>query len=97
VRDRDPLGEPIVSNGLALCKLHHAAYDGNFLTVTPEYRIEVRTEVLREKDGPMLKHGLQGLHGLKIHHPKREDLMAMRLEEFLGKPAKPAKPSGGAA
>ena len=25
--DRHPLGEPLVSNGLALCTLHHAAFD----------------------------------------------------------------------
>lgn len=27
VADTDPEGEPLVSNGLALCKLHHAAFD----------------------------------------------------------------------
>jgi hypothetical protein len=29
--DSHPRGEPVVSNGLALCKLHHAAFDGPML------------------------------------------------------------------
>mgnify|MGYP006303029059 CR=1 FL=1 len=35
--DSDPRGEPVVANGLALCKLHHAAYDRHILGVTPDY------------------------------------------------------------
>ena len=35
-------GEPVVSNGLALCNLHHAAYDRNILGVTPDLKVEVR-------------------------------------------------------
>jgi putative restriction endonuclease len=31
--DADPEGEPVVSNGLALCKLHHAAFDSFFFAV----------------------------------------------------------------
>jgi putative restriction endonuclease len=58
VADRDPEGEPKVSNGLALCTLHHAAFDCHILGVTPDYRVEVRIDVLREIDGPMLKHGI---------------------------------------
>ena len=33
--DADDTGEPVVSNGLSLCKLHHAAFDRHFLTVRP--------------------------------------------------------------
>ena len=53
IPDTEPDGEPVVPNGLALCKLHHAAYDRNFLTVTPGYVIEVRRAILEEEDGPM--------------------------------------------
>ena len=60
--DRDPEGEPKVSNGLALCKLHHAAFDCHIIGVNPDYRVEVRVDVLEEIDGPMLEHGLQGFH-----------------------------------
>jgi hypothetical protein len=27
IPDADPEGEPVVSNGLALCRLHHSAFD----------------------------------------------------------------------
>ncbi len=57
--DGHPKGEPWVSNGLALCKLHHAAFDNNILEVSPDDLIvEIRKDVLDEIDGPMLIHGL---------------------------------------
>jgi putative restriction endonuclease len=65
-----PEGEPVVSNGLSLCKLHHAAYDRHFLTVRPDYIIEVRQSVLDEEDGPMLLHGLKGMHNQEIVLPR---------------------------
>ena len=71
VPDRDPTGDPVVPNGLTLCKIHHAAFDGMFLGVTPKGVIHVRSDLLREKDGPMLQHGLQGLHDEHIHRPRR--------------------------
>jgi putative restriction endonuclease len=72
--DNDPRGEPIVSNGLALCNLHHAAYDRNILGVTPELKVQVRLDVLQEKDGPMLQWGLQHFHGADLYVPRRQDL-----------------------
>ena len=89
--DSAPEGEPVVSNGLALCKLHHAAFDGYILTVDPDYKVRVRRDVLEEQDGPMLKHGLQELEGQRIEVPHREvlkparDLLAARLELFLAR------------
>lgn len=71
IPDSDPLGEPDVRNGLALCKIHHAAFDADFLGIRPDdYRIEIRQDVLDEEDGPMLRHGLQGMHGQPIHLPR---------------------------
>lgn len=64
-------GEPRVTNGLALCKLHHAAFDKLFLGIRPDYRIVVRRDVLEEEDGPMLRHGLQGIEGTTIQVPQR--------------------------
>lgn len=61
--DTHPQGEPITSNGLALCKLHHAAFDRNIVGVRPDSVIEIRGDVLEEIDGPMLRHGLQDLQG----------------------------------
>ncbi len=90
IADADPEGEPIVRNGLALCKLHHAAYDRNFLTVRPDYFIEVRRDVLEEEDGPMLRHGLKGMHAKKILLPRSAELrpdparLETRYRQFLG-------------
>ena len=70
IPDTEPEGEPIVPNGIALCKLHHAAFDKYFLGIRPDFTVEVRNDILREKDGPMLMHGLQGLHNARILLPK---------------------------
>lgn len=76
-------GEPVVSNGLSLCKLHHAAFDRHFLTVRPDYTIEVRRSILEEEDGPMLLHGLKGMHDQPIYLPREASLQPDRdrLEE----------------
>jgi putative restriction endonuclease len=87
--DSDPEGEPVVSNGLALCKLHHAAFDGFFFTVRPDYVIQVRDSIMTETDGPMLVVGLQQIHGQTIHLPSRPadlpdpDRLQRRFAEFL--------------
>jgi putative restriction endonuclease len=67
--DRDPRSDPFVRHGLALCKLHHAAFDSNILGIRPDLGVEIRDDILHEIDGPMLLHGLQGLHGTAIFVP----------------------------
>ena len=69
--DSDPEGEPVVSNGVALCKLHHAAFDRFFFAIRPDYVVEVRDSILVESDGPMLIVGLQQIHGQTIHMPSQ--------------------------
>lgn len=73
VPDAEEAGEPVVSNGLALCKIHHAAYDAFLLGISPDYKVAIRQDVLAEVDGPMLKHGLQGLHDSQILLPRSVD------------------------
>jgi putative restriction endonuclease len=86
--DGHPLGEPVVPNGLALCKLHHAAFDSYIIGVTPDLDVKVRLDVLEEIDGPMLQHGLQGFQDRRIHVPRAEhlrpnrDFLAERYERF---------------
>ena len=75
-------GEPVVTNGLALCKLHHAAFDRQIVGIRPDLVIEVRQDILEEIDGPMLRYGLQALQGNKllvlptrrVQHPDTEAL-----------------------
>jgi putative restriction endonuclease len=69
--DAHPLGQPIVPNGLALCRLHHAAFDRHIIGVRPDLVVEVRDDVLSEIDGPMLVHGLQDNHGRALVTPRR--------------------------
>lgn len=69
--DRHPKGDPVVPNGMALCKIHHAAFDANILGIRPDHVIEIRHDILDERDGPMLRHGLQGVHGSLITLPRR--------------------------
>lgn len=62
VEDRHERGIASVRNGLALCKIHHSAYDAGILGVTPKLTVEVRSDILDEVDGPLLEHGIKGLH-----------------------------------
>lgn len=86
--DRDQRGRPEVPNGLSLCKIHHSAYDVGILGVDPDYRIHLRRDILDEADGPMLRHGLQEIHGVALSVPRRpvqrpnRDYLAERFERF---------------
>ncbi|MCI0557730.1 MAG: HNH endonuclease [Nitrososphaera sp.] len=80
---------PTVNNGIALCKLHHAAFDSFIIGVSPDYIIHVRHDVLTEEDGPMLQHGLKNLHDTKLilppsrsHWPSQEAL-EWRFDRFV--------------
>jgi putative restriction endonuclease len=83
IPDGQPRGDPVVPNGIALCKLHHAAFDNNIIGIRPDLNVEIRQDILREIDGPMLLHGLQGLHGstMTVPHEARLRPAPDRLEE----------------
>ena len=89
IPDSEPQGEPVISNGISLCRLHHAAFDKFFLGVRPDHLIEVRRDVLEEIDGPTLRHAIQGLHGQPIALPPRlaerpaTAFLSERYERFL--------------
>ena len=82
-------GEPVVTNGISMCKIHHAAYDSNLLGIDADYQIKIRPDVLDDSDGPTLRHAIQGLHGSPLHVPGQRaakpdrDLLAERFEVFL--------------
>jgi putative restriction endonuclease len=88
VDDADEGGLAVVTNGLSLCKIHHGAFDQYLLGITPDLQVEINRDVLEEIDGPMLRHGLQDMHGSKINlprhrrqHPSR-DALAWKYEQF---------------
>jgi putative restriction endonuclease len=64
--DGHPKGEPWVSNGISLCKLHHAAFDSQIPGIRPDLVVEIRRDILEESDGPLLLHGLQNWHNRKL-------------------------------
>jgi putative restriction endonuclease len=82
VPDADPSGAPQIQNGISLCRIHHGAFDIHYVSIKPKtLRIRVRSDLLQEHDGPMLRHGLQALEGQLIglprrreHHPDRDRL-----------------------
>ncbi|RKS77510.1 putative restriction endonuclease [Motilibacter peucedani] len=90
VPDSDESGIASVRNGLALCKIHHAAYDSHILGIRPDHVVEIRADLLDEVDGPMLQHGLKERHGqplMKVPSVRRErpdrELLEIGYRRFL--------------
>ena len=88
IGDNEPGGEPVVQNGLALCKIHHAAYDSDLLGISPDFTVHINHELLLERDGPMLKHGIQEMNGRSLHVPASpadqpdRDRLSTRFQRF---------------
>jgi len=89
VMDADEqLGQPIVSNGLPLTKIHHAAFDANLIGIDADFRIHVADRLLDIHDGPFLEQGLKTIAGSLIQLPRRRedhpdrDRLALRFEQF---------------
>ncbi|HEY2218403.1 MAG TPA: HNH endonuclease [Gaiellaceae bacterium] len=87
VGDADPTGEPLVSNGLSLCSIHHRAFDQHLVGISPDYEVRVSRRLLDDEDGPMLEL-LKTFHGQPIGLPGRisarpdRDQLAVRFERF---------------
>lgn len=81
-------GEPVIPNGVAMCAIHHRAFDAQVLGVRPDYVIEIRSDVRDEHNGPTLRFALQGLHGESLSVPRQKDarpdtvLLEERYERF---------------
>jgi putative restriction endonuclease len=93
IPDREDKGEPVVPNGIALCKIHHAAFDSNILGLRPAARghapvITIKDSIMSISDGPMLLHGIQEMNNVamtlpeaSVDHPDNERL-EIRYERF---------------
>ena len=81
-------GQPVVSNGLPLTKIHHAAFDAHLIGIDPDYRIHVSDRLLEIHDDPFLELGLKGIAGTLIDRPGRSEdrpdreRLALRFERF---------------
>jgi putative restriction endonuclease len=80
-------GEPLVSNGLSLCSIHHRAFDQNLVGISPDYEVHVSPNLLEDEDGPMLEL-LKTFHRESIVLPSRQawrpnrEQLAVRFERF---------------
>jgi putative restriction endonuclease len=88
VEDREPFGAATIVNGIALCAIHHLAYDRNLMGIDPDGVVHIARRLLDEHDGPMLRGGLQGFHGAAILQPRRvgerpdPQLLEVRFAQF---------------
>ena len=87
--DSDESSSTSVTNGLSLCKIHHTAYDINIVGIDSDYTVHVREDILAEKDGPMLEHGIKDMDKGKLWVPpsrgERPDpaRLNIRFKEFV--------------
>jgi putative restriction endonuclease len=85
----EALGQPVVTNGLPLSKLHHAAFDANLIGIDPGFRIHISEALLSMNDGPLFEQGIKAIDGQSIRRPKRtqdhpdRDRLAERFDRFL--------------
>lgn len=89
VPDAHEQGTADISNGLSLCRIHHAAYDHNLIGVSPDMKIHVGPEIMSARnEGPVIEHGLQGLHQVDLQPPISEryrpsrQRLEVRFDEF---------------
>jgi putative restriction endonuclease len=88
VVDAEEAGEPIISNGLSLCSIHHRAFDEDLVGVAPNLRVHVSAQLLDDDDGPMLDV-LKTFHGVVIEAPTKKlwrpdpDRLELRFARFL--------------
>jgi putative restriction endonuclease len=93
VSDIAEQGDPIVSNGLALCSIHHRAFDHDLVAVSPDYEVRVSERLLHDEDGPMLEL-LKTFDRNSIYVPRRtewkpdRERLAARYERFLAASAR---------
>ena len=79
---------PLCRTESPLCAIHHRAFDSSVLGIRPDYVVEIRADVMEEKDGPTLLHALQGLHHADLQLPRsrpawpRQGLLEERYERF---------------
>ena len=76
-------------NGLALCKIHHGAFDANLMGISPDYVVHIKESVLSTYDGPTLQHSLKEMDGESLRQLPRSraerpdrDLLAEQFETF---------------
>jgi putative restriction endonuclease len=86
--DAEEGGQPLISNGLSLCSIHHRAFDEDLVGISPDYGVQVSRRLLDDEDGPMLDL-LKEFNDSPILIPRRSawrpdrERLAARFERFL--------------
>ncbi len=60
----------MVTNGIPLSKIYHAAFDAHLIGIDPDFGMHVSDRLPDQNDGPMLD-ALKALNGRRIILPKR--------------------------
>lgn len=77
-----------ICNGIALSRIHHRAFDGELIGISPDYDVVVSERLLSVSDGVILS-AMQSCHNAKLLVPKHRnakpdrDRLAARFEVFL--------------
>ena len=58
VGDADEQGEPLVSNGLSLCSIHHRAFDEDLVGISSDYNVHVSPRLLDPTVGEIASPGV---------------------------------------
>jgi len=88
LRQHRILVKPVVANGIALSKIHHAAFDNHLIGIDPDGRVHVSERLLMLHDGPLLEQSLKACAGRLIRPPRGtqfgpdRDRLAARFEQF---------------
>jgi putative restriction endonuclease len=78
-----------VSDGIALSRIHHRAYDQNLLGISPDNQIHISDELKQGKDNKFMRDALLEFEGRKLVLPRSavnrpdRDKLAARFEVFL--------------
>lgn len=86
--DSSTNGIAFAPNGLALCKLHHAAYDKDLLGIDQDHRIHIAQRLLAGSPSEALNTAFGAHVGKGLHVPKSRGLqpdglrLATRFEQF---------------
>jgi len=67
-----------VSNGLALSRIHHRAYDAELIGIDPDYKIHVSEKLFIDEGGPLLNKGILDFDGNKLFIPRQSNLRPNR-------------------
>ena len=66
-------GPPSIQNGICMSALHHIAFDSHLISVDPDFRVHVSSQLHNQEDGDLLV-ALKDLDGTELRLPReRED------------------------